>query len=69
MLPNSSITKKYFGTVLLNSCGLKANLKNIDFEQFIQKPRMVFPTETKLGKLDEIIIPGFKLLMNNRQAS
>ena len=54
--------------VLLNICGLKAKLKNIDL-QFIQKHQILFLTETKLGKFDEIIIPGFKLLINNRQTT
>ena len=48
---------------------MKAKLKNIDFEQFIQKHQIVFLTETKLGEFDEIIIPGFKLLINNRQTT
>ena len=67
--PKCSSVASDLDIVLLNICGLKAKLKNIDFEQFIQKHQIVFLTETKLGKFDEIIIPGFKLLINNRQTT
>ena len=40
--PKCSSVASDLEIVLLNICGLKVKLKNIDFEQFIQKHQIVF---------------------------
>ena len=47
----------------LNVCGLRSKLKLLDFEEFIQKYKLIFLTETKL---DDIDVPNYKIFTNNR---
>ena len=47
-------------------CGLRSKLKLLDFEEFIQKYKLIFPTETKLDELDDIDVPNYKIFTNNR---
>ena len=50
----------------LNVCGLRSKLKLLDFEEFIQKYKLIFLTETKLDELDDIDVPNYKIFTNNR---
>ena len=57
------------GIVLLNICGLKSKLKQYEFEEYIQKYKLIFLTETKLNCLDDITIPDYKIIVNNRKGA
>ena len=46
-------------------CGLRSKLKLLDFEEFIQKYKLIFLTETKLDELDDIDVPNYKIFTNN----
>ena len=39
--------------IYLNVCGLKSKLKLLHFEEFMQKYKLIFLTETKLDELDD----------------
>ena len=47
-------------------CGLRSKLKLLDFEEFIQKYKLIFLTEIKLDELDDIDVPNYKIFTNNR---
>ena len=48
-------------------CGLKSKLKLLDFEEFIQKYKLTFLTETKLDELDDVTVPTNTIFTNNRK--
>ena len=47
-------------------CGLRSKLKLLDFEEFIQKYKLIFLTEAKLDELDDSNVPNYKIFTNNR---
>ena len=51
----------------LNVCCLKPKLKLLDFEEFIQKYKLIFLTKTKLDELDDVTVPNYKIFTNNRK--
>ena len=57
------------GVILLNVCGLKSKLKSYEFEEFIQKYKLIFLTETKLNILDEVNIPNYNIIVNSRKGA
>ena len=47
-------------------CDLRSKLNLLDFEEFIQKYKLIFLTETKLDELDDIDVSNYKIFTNNR---
>ena len=48
-------------------CGHKSKVKLLDFEEFIQKYKLICLTETKLDELDDVTVPNYKIFTTNRK--
>ena len=55
-----------FSVLYINVGGIKTKLKGVDVEQYIEQFDLVCLGETKLDRLDDIVIPGYKCYMLNR---
>lgn len=51
----------------LNVCGLASKLRFPEFTDFIENYDIIGLQECKTDDADELLIPGYKLILNNRQ--
>ena len=64
---SQNATRKYQTLFNFNVCVLKSKLKLLDFEEFIQKYKLIFLTGPKLDELDDVTVPNYKIFTNNRK--
>ena len=55
--------------VALNVCGLRSKWKSMDFEEFIHKFKLVFGAEINHHSLDDLYIPNYRPILQNRKGA
>lgn len=57
-----------FKVIQLNVNSIKSKIKCCEFVEFLKKhsPQIVLLSETKLNESDTLVLPGYKLIQNDR---